>query len=297
MKMRNFKIQVRARFVVGIVFAAAALWIGETPAACQQTSAAGAKNGSASAKSAKKDAKAGRGVKRLADGHPDMNGFWLSSAGADTPVGGFPGIADDGGYRRRGDNGAAARNADPNQPPYKPELLPKVKELAANESRTDPAFFCKPGGVPRVGPPHAIVQAPGMPIVFLYQVVAGNTFRLISMDGRPHDAEADPSYYGDSVGHWEGDTLVVDVTDLNDDTWLGLDGWFHSAKMHVTERITRDGDTIRYQATVEDPEVFTRPWKMNTRIGKLTNEHLLENAPCVERDEEHIVDPGVKTRQ
>ncbi|PYU27817.1 MAG: hypothetical protein DMG32_05015 [Acidobacteria bacterium] len=256
------------------------------PAASQQKSAAGAPK-------AAPDVPSARPIRRLADGHPDLNGFWASSAGPDTPVGGFgppdPNV-------RRGDNGARARLADPNQPPYKPELLEKVKDLARNESKLDPAFFCKPGGIPRIGPPHAIIQAPGMPIVFLYQVIAGNAFRLVPTDGRPHDPEADLSYYGDSVGHWEGDTLVVDSTDFNDDTWLGLDGWFHSTALHVVERITREGDTIRYQATVEDPNVFTRPWAMNPRIAKATTDLIVENAPCVERDEGHIIDYDLKTR-
>ena len=252
----------------------------------QQKPAPTAQNGNSEAKTVQP-------IKRLADGHPDLNGFWASGTGPDTPVGGF-GAPDPS--LRRGDNGARARLADPNQPPYKPELIEKVKELARNESKSDPAFFCKPGGVPRIGPPHAIIQAPGMPIVFLYQVISGNTFRLVRTDGRPHDTEADPSYYGDSIGHWEGDTLVVDATSFNDDTWLGLDGWFHSTALHVIERITREGDTIRYQATVEDPNVFTRPWTMNPRIAKATKDLIVENAPCVERDEDHIIDFDLKTR-
>ena len=236
---------------------------------------------------------AAQSAPRLSDGHPDLNGFWASGTGPDTPVGGF-GPADP--KFRRGDNGARERLADPNQPPYKPELMEKVRELARNESKLDPAFFCKPGGVPRIGPPHAIIQAPGMPIVFLYQVIAGNTFRIVPTDGRSHDADSDPSYYGDSIGHWEGDTLVVDATNFNDDTWLGLDGWFHSTALHVVERISREGDILHYQATVEDPNVFTRPWVMNARTAKATRELLVENAPCVERDEEHIIDYDLKTR-
>jgi hypothetical protein len=170
-----------------------------------------------------------------------------------------------------------------------------VSELARNESKTDPAFYCKPGGVPRIGPPHAIIQAPGMPIVFLYQVIAGNTFRIVPTDGRPHDPLADPSYYGDSIGRWEGDTLVVDTNHFNDDTWLGIDGWFHTTALHVVERISREGNAIRYQVTVEDPNVFTRPWTMNPRIAKGTTEMIVENAPCTERDEGHITDFGLKT--
>lgn len=264
------------------------LYIAPIPAACQQISAT-------PAQSAAKDTRPAQPLKRLADGHPDLNGFWLSSAGPDTPVGGFDGPLGNGPGRTGGDNGAKARAADPNQPPYKPELIDKVKELARSESKTDPAFYCKPGGVPRIGPPHAIVQTPGMPIVFLYQVIAGNTFRLVPMDGRPHDPESDDTYYGDSIGHWEGDTLVVDTIHLNDDTWLGLDGLFHSNAMHVTERINRDGDTLRYQATVEDPNVFTRPWTMNPRTSPLTKQLLVENFPCTEKDESHIVDFGLKT--
>ena len=80
-----------------------------------------------------------------------------------------------------------------------------------------------------------------MPIIFMYQVISGNTFRIINVDGRPHDPKADSSYYGDSIGHWEGDTLVVDTTNLNDDTWLGIDGWFHSYSLHVVERLTLRG--------------------------------------------------------
>jgi hypothetical protein len=242
---------------------------------------------------ADKSADSAQSMRRLPDGHPDFNGFWASSSGPDTPVGATFGPRDPSVSER--DN-AKQRLADPNQPPYKPELMDKIKELAKNESKEDPAFYCKPGGVPRVGPPHAILQAPGMPIIFLYQVVAGNTFRIIPTDGRPHNTNAFPSYYGDSIGHWEGDTLVVDTNDFNDDTWLGLDGWFHSDAMHVVEKLTRDGDVIHYQATVEDPNVFTRPWTMNPRQARLTTELIMENPPCIELDESHIVDPGVKTR-
>src|SRR5262249_11501857 len=112
---------------------------------------------------------AARPTPRLADGHPDLNGFWAIGRGPDTPVGSGFGARDPNIKRGEARN-AAAQYADPNQPPYKPELMDKVRDLAKNESRVDTAFFCKPGGVPRIGPPHAIVQAPGMPIVLLYAV-------------------------------------------------------------------------------------------------------------------------------
>ena len=115
---------------------------------------------------------------KLSDGHPDLNGYWAAGRGPDTPVNSEFGQRSP--FIKRGDwRNAKEAYADPNQPPYKPELNAKVEELAKNESKMDTAFFCKPGGVPRIGPPHAIVQAPGMPIVFLYQLGAGNAFRQI----------------------------------------------------------------------------------------------------------------------
>ena len=262
--------------------------------------AAGQQAPAPAAAKAGNQAAASQPVRRLADGHPDLNGFYASSSGPDTPVGATFGPNPRRGGRGPGAGGdvaaAKARHDDPNQPPYKPELLPKVEELAKMESKYDPAFFCKQGGVPRVGPPHGIIQAPGMPIVFLYQVIAGNTFRIIPMDGRPHDRDADDSYYGDSIGHWEGDTLVVDTVSFNDDTWIGIDGWFHSTALHAIERITREGNAIRYEVTLEDPNVFTRPWIMNPRIAPATTDLIVENAPCRESDESRITDFGEKTR-
>jgi len=239
---------------------------------------------------------AARPTPRLADGHPDLNGFWAVGRGPDTPVGSGFGTRDPNIKRGEARN-AAAQYADPNQPPYKPDLLPKVQDLAKNESKVDTAFFCKPGGVPRVGPPHAIVQAPGMPIVLLYQVNSGNTFRLVPTDGRPHDPNADLLYYGDSIGRWDGDTLVVDSIGFNDETWLGIYGWFHSDKLHVVERLSRVGDTLRYQATIEDPEVFTRPWTMNPWVSvRTTKELIIENPPCIELDIDHVTSFDEKTK-
>src|ERR1041384_4675688 len=124
---------------------------------------------------------------KLADGHPDLNGYWAISRGPDTPVNSEFGQRNP--FIKRGDwRNAKEAYADPNQPPYKPELNAKVEELAKTESKTDTAFFCKPGGVPRIGPPHAIVQAPGMPIVFLYELGgSGNTFRLVPPNTTQHD--------------------------------------------------------------------------------------------------------------
>ena len=105
----------------------------------------------------------------------------------------------------------------------------------------------------------------------------------------------DPSYDGDSIGHWEGDTLVVDVNQLSDETWLdgGDDpgsGYFHSDATHVIERITRKGDTLRWEATVEDPKVLTKPWVMTPQTKVLTDDMVYEQPICQEREAKHIVD-------
>ena len=125
--------------------------------------------------------------------------------------------------------------------------------LSDKRQFNDPSFYCKPLGVPRMGPPSQVVQTPGL-VVLLYQ--GRNTFRTIPTDGRAHNADADWTWNGDSVGRWDGDTFVIDTTKLVEDSWLGADGWFHSNKMHVVERLSRKGDTLTWSATVEDPVVL-----------------------------------------
>jgi hypothetical protein len=153
---------------------------------------------------------------------------------------------------------------DPNRPLYKPEYWTKVQELDYDTNNQDPMMVCQSRGVPRLGPPRKIVQSP-TEVIFFYG--GGEEYRIIPTDGRGHDPKADPSYRGDSIGHWEGDTLVVDVTSFNDRTWLagglqgdGGGGYFHSYEMHVVERFRREGDRLFYDAVVDDPEVFLEPW-------------------------------------
>jgi len=229
---------------------------------------------------------------RLADGHPDLSGLWGAGGGRDAFV------------VNHGDHveirvaehaqphkvAIAKRKVAPNQPPYKPELLAKVESLNQDENKYDPIVHCKPAGFVRQGPPVEIMQIPGR-VVFFYEQENENFYRIIPTDGRKHDPDADPSYNGDAVAHWDGDTLVVDTVSFNDDTWLGIDGWFHSTSMHVVERVSREGDLLHYQATVDDPQVFTRPWVMNARTFKPTTQEILENAPCAdaEDDLQHLV--------
>jgi hypothetical protein len=146
--------------------------------------------------------------------------------------------------------------------------------------------LCLMSGVPRISArplPFQIVQTPGL-MVFLYET--HHAFRIIPTDGRPHPDDAEPSFLGDSVAHWEGDTLVVDVTSFNTKTWLAGVGTIHSEQLHVTERYTRDSyDTIRYDVTMEDPEVFSKPWNTHEYFRLRPNERIREYE-CIENNED-----------
>jgi hypothetical protein len=241
---------------------------------------------------------------RATDGHPDLNGNWdapdlPASAHRDANGNLYIDVPPaNGGILPKLDASLdeqlqQAHRPGANVPAFKPELLAKVKELGADEVKNDPIYHCKPVGVPRVGAPRQILQTPAL-AVFIYdnagltEAGAGG-YRLIPTDGRPHRTDVDPSYFGDSVGHWEGDTLVVDVTHLNDETWLANGGYFHTDALHVVERYTRQGNTLRYEATAEDPNVMTKPWIMNPQTVVLTDGLLYEEPICEEREAPHMV--------
>jgi hypothetical protein len=159
------------------------------------------------------------------------------------------------------------------RPVYKPQFWDKVQELDMWTNKYDPVMTCQPLGVPREGPPRRIYQT-DKDITFLYQ--GGDAgggygeYRVIPIDGRKHDPNRDnPTYFGYTVGHWEGDTLVLDSINFVDTTWLGRGGYFHSEKMRVVERFTRQGDALLYDVTVEDPEVLAEPYVYPTRVVRL----------------------------
>jgi hypothetical protein len=250
------------------------------------------------------------------DGHPDLTGLWYVYRGANLdvkqvgntrvnlqPTSRAPESEDPENnlsVNTRIYTSVAARRANPDKPSYKPELAAKVAQLDRLEAKLDPGLSCKLPGFLRAGPPQQIVQGPGV-VVFLYDSsdLSYDFFRIIPTNGRPHRTDAEtngltPSYNGDSIGRWEGDTLVVDTTDFNGDIWLGIDGWFTSTALHAIERLRRDGDTLHYQATVEDPKVLTKPWVMPARALQLNRKEARidqEEPPCVELDSSHIVTP------
>jgi hypothetical protein len=245
---------------------------------------------------------------RTADGHPDLSGFWAGGGGGGGGVkpdekGNIVQLTvarlchqtqiDAGechpGVNAERDAGINQRPA--NQPMYKPEFWEQVQHLDREGIQLDPAFHCKPNGVPRMGPPGKIVQT-ATELIFMYQ--NGNTFRVIPIDGRPHDPikSQDTTWYGDAVGKWEGDTMVIDIVGFNDESWLGWPGWLHSNNMHVIEKYTRTGNTLRWEATVEDPDTLLEPFRMDPRVIRLNPDPkatFIEDLPCEERDAVHIV--------
>jgi len=245
---------------------------------------------------------------RTADGHPDLSGFWAGGGGGGGGVkpdekGNIVQLTvarlchqtqiDAGechpGVNAERDAGINQRPA--NQPMYKPEFWEQVQHLDREGIQLDPAFHCKPNGVPRMGPPGKIVQT-ATELIFMYQ--NGNTFRVIPIDGRPHDPikSQDTTWYGDAVGKWEGDTMVIDIVGFNDESWLGWPGWLHSNNMHVVEKYTRTGNTLRWEAIVEDPDTLLEPFKMDPRVLRMNADPkatFIEDLPCEERDAVHIV--------
>ena len=224
---------------------------------------------------------------RLADGHPDMTGVWngpplaITGSGSrrcgPTQVKGG-GINPDVGCRIPMDNfwvdyeWISPSRFGPSRPIYKPQYWDKVQEMDQWTNRDDPVMTCQPLGLPRQGTPFRIIQTPKDILMFYRQYAdygGGNTeTRDIPTDGRKRvpEKELESTYYGYSIGHWEGDTLVIDSTSFTDATWLGRGGLFHSADMHIIEKLTRVGNEIRYDMTVEDPDSFVEPWVMPTRI-------------------------------
>jgi hypothetical protein len=235
-------------------------------------------------------------------GKPDFNGTWDHLGGIEfvrperLPDGSLclRGCAPAAGARPA-PAAAAPRPAQANPPQamfpkYKPEFQAKVKDLSARQVETDNVLKCLAPGLPRLGPPGKIVQT-SKEIVFLYDDVNGAFFRIIPVDGRTtYRKDMPASFLGDSIGHFENDTLVVETTNFNEDTWLTDNGAFHTAGLKVVERLRRVGDTIEYTATAHDPAVLLEPWASKPYTMWITAQELEEPARCEDRDLEHIVD-------
>jgi hypothetical protein len=219
--------------------------------------------------------KAASGASGILDGKPDLSGIWqaLNTAAWD--------IQDHAGQLGIPPGQGVVEG---NELPYQPWAAKKKEENAVQRETADPTRSnCFLPGVPRatyMPYPFEIVQTPAR-IAIRYEFA--HALRTIPTDGSPHPDGLPDAWMGDSRGHWEGNTLVVDVRNFDERTWFDQAGNFHSDALHVIERYSlSDPDHILYEATIEDPKVFTRPWKMRMPLYRIVDRNAtLMEYECV----------------
>jgi hypothetical protein len=229
------------------------------------------------------------GIPRMANGKPDLSGVWQ-------PGSTIPGTWEEAnsgfGLGGTGTNPNAPRLKSSSEPlpgeaaPYQPWAAEKLLQYYNRRGIDDPTAHCLLPGVTRAATqglfPMKIMQTP-QEVVMLYEYFY--MFRIIPLAAK-HQENIAPTYMGDSIAHWEGDTLVVDSIGFNDQTWLQGTGTFHSEDLHITERYTRVGkDRIDYEAKLEDPKVFTKPWVIHSSMMLREGTRLQENV-CAENNTE-----------
>jgi hypothetical protein len=228
----------------------------------------------------------GSPVPRTPDGRPDLTGVWQGGSnrrGAWEEANSGLGVGGTGRDPTASANLSTAQIV-PTPAPYQPWAAKKVLEYFNRRGIDDPTGFCLPPGLPRANLvglfPIQIVQTPHQ-LVMLYEYM--NVFRVIPLNAK-HPEDLVPTYMGDSVGRWEGDTLVVEVIGFNDKTWLTTTGTFHSDALHITERYTRvDRDQINYEATIVDSNVLTGPWTIRSTM-MLREGTRLQEYVCAENN-------------
>jgi hypothetical protein len=216
-------------------------------------------------------------IPRTADGKPNLQGIWQVRNRASYDL-----------------QDHAARDGMPagmgvvvgGEIPYQPWAAAKKQENYANRQKSDPLASCFMPGVPRIMYmefPFQIFQTPDqIGMTFEWSTV----FRLVYVNGKPGPRGIE-FWMGDSRGHWEGDTLVVDVKNHNDRTWFDMAGNFHSAELSLVERYTLlDADTIQYEVTIQDPKVFTRPWTIRMPFHRQKNMDRILEYQCQAEAEE-----------
>lgn len=209
---------------------------------------------------------------KTADGHPDIYGLWQ-------PQGLYI--------------GDITKDIKPADLPIQPWAAELYKHRRETESKDDPTGWCVPGGVPRsdaVPYPFKIVPVPaaGM-VLILYEAV--HSYRQIFTDGRPLPTDPNPTWMGYSIGHWDGDTFVVETNGFNDTGWLDNYGHPASDALKVTERFRRkDFGHLDIQVTIDDSKAYTKPWTVTLPNQFLADNELLEYV-CVEnnKDLQHLV--------
>jgi Carboxypeptidase regulatory-like domain len=197
---------------------------------------------------------------RTAEGKPDLSGVWWSP-----------------------------RTVDPGKPEFLPFAVEVARKRTEDNRKDSPQARCLPSAVTRIGPLYELVQTKAYLIMISDDDSPG--FHQIYLNGRPHPKEPDPLWYGDSIGHWEGDTLVVDRVNFEEQVWLDQDAHPHSDKLHIIERYRRvDLGHLETEVTVEDPGILAKPWTMK-RVSDLAPGEQIREFICAENntDIEHLV--------
>ena len=199
---------------------------------------------------------------RTQNGKPDLSGVWY-----------------------------AQRPVDPGSPEPLPWVEALLRERAANNAKDAPGAHCLPRGITNAGAlfPYKLVQTPALLVMLFEDDIPSH--RQVFLDGRSHPNDMDPKWMGHSVGHWEGDTLVVDTTGFDDRSWITAQGHPHTEKMHVVERFRRpDLGHLEIEFTIDDPGAYAKPWIIK-RVSDLDTNDDVGEYVCSEnnRDVEHLV--------
>jgi hypothetical protein len=211
------------------------------------------------------------------DGHPDLSGVWIRREGESAPVP-SQGLAYSLSW-------FMPRGAEI---PLRPEAAAIFKQRAAREGGGRPSERCLPHGVPSAmlpPTPFKFVQTPGLTLILYEDWI---DFRQIFTDGRKHPQTMNPTWYGYSIGKWNGDTFAVDTVGFNEESWLDGLGLPHSGDLHITENFERPtAGSLKMTGTVDDPKMYTRPWNFAVHFDLITNADLIEYVCENEKDNVH----------
>jgi hypothetical protein len=225
---------------------------------------------------------------RTADGKPDLSGVWNVTRD--------PSLPPPARGQRGGGGGASMGNVGGNQPnqtaPYQPWAADLVKKRMADNSKDNPDAHCLPMGIGQLNGhpyPRKIVQTP-TEVLLIYEA-SGTTVREVFLDGRPLPKKEDvePWWYGYSVGHWDGDALVIETTGFMDDGWLDVRGSPLTSAGKITERFTRPRyGMLQLEETIDDPKVYTQPFTAKLFYRPSPDTQLIEFV-CLDKDASHYV--------
>src|SRR5215470_11128226 len=220
-----------------------------------------------------------RPTPRLPDGRvnlgppPGETGLWA-------PAGIILVSVNPNSVNRAGANTHLPNNIKIEDVPFQPwaRALHEAREAAFESD--EPHTRCKPSGGPRQFiTPYGVefVDLPEEKRMYIFDIGGPHTFRIIYMDGRAHPKNLEPSYYGHSIGHWEKDTLVIDVVGFNERTWMSRDALPHTEQLHLIERLTRtDFNTMKYEVTFDDPGAYSAPWTSGFNFRWTAGSELFE---------------------